>query len=218
MDYPRSRPAVRLGRRPLHRAGQAGLPSPIPRRPVRAARSVARDAHRLRGRGRHHRGVADGAVQGVLHHQRPRGQPRNDAGTAPGRPARIDGPGRSRSTSATMRKAMAVRCSAPLAEYRPNHLRAADAPGAVFVVVKDSVFPGWEATLNGAPGGDHPGERPGTRRGHPVGRPPRGHDVVPPPSFVSGVILATVTPGVVARAGGLEQIRTHHLLRPTASE
>ena len=40
----------------------------------------------------------------------------------------------------------------PLAEYRPNDLRATfDAPGAGIFVVKDSFFPGWQATLNGQP-------------------------------------------------------------------
>jgi len=44
------------------------------------------------------------------------------------------------------------RVAVPLAEYRPNDLRATfDAPGPGVFVVKDSVFPGWEATLNGRP-------------------------------------------------------------------
>jgi hypothetical protein len=40
----------------------------------------------------------------------------------------------------------------PLAEYRPNGLRATfEAPGPGIFVVKDSPFPGWQATLNGRP-------------------------------------------------------------------
>jgi len=39
-----------------------------------------------------------------------------------------------------------------LAEYRPNALRAiVDAPRPGVLIVKDSYFPGWEATLDGAP-------------------------------------------------------------------
>jgi hypothetical protein len=42
--------------------------------------------------------------------------------------------------------------SVPLAEYRPNGLRAVfEAPGPGVFVVKDSYFPGWVATLNGRP-------------------------------------------------------------------
>jgi hypothetical protein len=40
----------------------------------------------------------------------------------------------------------------PLAEYRPNDLRATfEAPAPGVFVVKDSYFPGWQATLNGRP-------------------------------------------------------------------
>jgi hypothetical protein len=40
----------------------------------------------------------------------------------------------------------------PLAEYRPNDLRATfEAPEPGVFVVKDSYFPGWEATLDGRP-------------------------------------------------------------------
>jgi hypothetical protein len=40
----------------------------------------------------------------------------------------------------------------PLADYHPNDLRATfEAPGAGVFVVKDSVFPGWQATVNGQP-------------------------------------------------------------------
>ena len=40
----------------------------------------------------------------------------------------------------------------PLAEYRPNGLRATfEAPGPGLFVVKDSYFPGWRATVNGQP-------------------------------------------------------------------
>ena len=40
----------------------------------------------------------------------------------------------------------------PLAEYRPNDLRATfEASGPGIFVVKDSYFPGWQATVNGRP-------------------------------------------------------------------
>jgi hypothetical protein len=40
----------------------------------------------------------------------------------------------------------------PLAEYRPNALRATfEAPASGIFVLKDSPFPGWQATLNGRP-------------------------------------------------------------------
>ena len=81
----------------------------------------------------------------------------------------------------------------PLASYRPNDLRAAfDAPGPGVLVVKDSFFPGWVATLNG-----HPAEVVrvnGLVRGVLV--PTAGsHEVTMayrPRAFVHGVALATV--------------------------
>jgi len=82
----------------------------------------------------------------------------------------------------------------PLAEYRPNGLRATfDAPAPGIFVVKDSPYPGWAATLNGQPAAVI--EVDGLVRG--VAVPAAGrYEVVMayrPPSFVSGLMLAAAT-------------------------
>ena len=79
----------------------------------------------------------------------------------------------------------------PMAEYRPNDLRASfEAPGSGIFVVKDSYFPGWQATLNGQPA--EVLRANGMVRGIMI--PAAGqYEVVMwyrPPSFVNGVWLA----------------------------
>ena len=99
-------------------------------------------------------------------------------------PRAIDGPGHGRGRRRrrrARRPTAAERVPVPLAEYRPNDLRATfEAPGPGIFVVKDSYFPGWQATLNGRPAEMVRVNGAGTRRGRPGGRPLRGDDVVPP--------------------------------------
>jgi hypothetical protein len=81
-----------------------------------------------------------------------------------------------------------------LAEYRPNGLRATfEAPGPGLFVVKDSYFPGWQATLNGEPA--QVLQVDGLVRG--VSVPSAGRYELTmayrPASFVNGVLLAAAT-------------------------
>jgi hypothetical protein len=82
----------------------------------------------------------------------------------------------------------------PLSEYRPNGLRASfEAPAPGLFVVKDSDFPGWQATLNGQPAPVVTVN--GLVRG--VAVPAAGHYdlamVYRPASFVNGALLAGTT-------------------------
>ena len=98
----------------------------------------------------------------------------------------------------------------PLAEYHPNGLRATfEAPAGGVFVVKDSYFPGWQATLDGQPA--EVLEVDGLVRGVVVPAAGR-HDVTMtyrPASFVNGVwigaaalaLLAALLTWDLARAG-----------------
>jgi hypothetical protein len=82
----------------------------------------------------------------------------------------------------------------PLAEYRPNDLRATfEAPAPGIFVVKDSFFPGWQATLNGRPAEIL--EVNGLVRGVVV--PAAGRNEVTmsyrPTSFVNGIAIGAAT-------------------------
>jgi hypothetical protein len=96
----------------------------------------------------------------------------------------------------------------PLAEYRPNDLRATfDAPSAGIFVVRDSPFPGWHAELNGQPVEIIPVN--GLVRG--VAVPAAGHYEVTmsyrPSSFSTGVTMATATLVLLLAVVGWDRLR-----------
>ena len=100
----------------------------------------------------------------------------------------------------------------PIAEYRPNDLRARfEAPAAGVFVVKDSFFPGWQATINGQP--TEVIRVNGLVRGVVV--PAAGQYEVTmsyrPASFTSGVWIAAATGAlllVLAAVSGLQRRRS----------
>jgi hypothetical protein len=96
----------------------------------------------------------------------------------------------------------------PLAAYHPNGLRASfDAPGPGLFVVKDSDFPGWQATLNGQPASVVAVN--GLVRGVPV--PAAGHYdltmVYRPASFVNGSLLAGATLALLLAIVAWDRVR-----------
>jgi hypothetical protein len=116
----------------------------------------------------------------------------------------------SKIATATTREQIPV----PLTEYRPNRLQAtfkADSPG-VFVV-KDSYFPGWQATLDGEP--TEVVRVNGMVRGIIV--PTRGrHDVVmryQPTSFTAGLAVAAATLLVLAVVVACDLVRLRAVIR-----
>ena len=101
--------------------------------------------------------------------------------------------------------------SVDVAEYRPNQIRATvDAPRPGILVVKDSYFPGWEATLDGVP--TEVVRINGMVRGVVV--PTAGpHEVTMryrPASFVHGVMLASAVAVVLAALVGWGWSRHAH--------
>ena len=127
-------------------------------------------------------------------------------------PAAIDGPVLVEATSDALGRIPTTSSRSPiaipLASYRPNDLRASlneSAPGVL--VVKDSYFPGWQATLDGQPADIV--RVNGMVRGIVV--PTRGrHEITMhyrPPSFSLGLILAALAFIVVVGIAFADTIR-----------